>query len=189
MKRGKYLKYLCNEQIKIPKSTQSYHRKKARTDQQLISSHLKQQLYIEKTNEVQDNSKSLAIIIQNKILPEKISLNSIHDFHNTTSSNDVVTDFFEMDFSFEHTKEDLSAAALTFYFSGKMTQEHFSKALKFFNLTSNIKIPTTFGSLKNIITSDNGSIRFDKRNFYQNCNKLVTLKSQYQRACDTCQYK
>ena len=40
-----------------------------------------------------------------------------------------------MDISFEHTKDDLSVAALTFYFSGKMTQEHLSKALKFFYLT------------------------------------------------------
>ena len=88
---------------------------------------------------MQDSHESLAIITQNKILPEKISLNSINHIHNTASSNDVETDFLRWIFLL-NTKEDLSVAALTFYFSGKRTQEHFSKALKFFYLTPNIKI-------------------------------------------------
>ena len=129
-----------------------------------------------------DNFLSVNFVIN------EMNASSIEASDEILESNDDNQKLFEMNLNEEHSKEDLAAAALSFFFAGKMTQEHFSKCMKFFNLTSKIKIPTTFSSLKKLITDQAESISFEKQLFCKNCNEHVQYK-RYKRNCEHCNYK
>ena len=83
-------------------------------------------------------------------------------------------------------KDELCAAALSFFFAGKMTQDQFSIGMKFFNLMSDIKLPIRFNNIKNYVCSNRQDrINYEKKNFYRKCQLLIKTV-RYQRNCSIC---
>ena len=83
-------------------------------------------------------------------------------------------------------KEELCAAALVFFFSGKMSQSQFSVATKLINLVSNIKMPTSFDNVKkHICLNSEDKIKYEKYSFCSKCS-LIIQTTRYQRRCVNC---
>ena len=63
----------------------------------------------------------------------------------------------------EITKQELSAAYLSAFYSGSITQESLTTFLQLHNIHSPIKIPTSFSNLTNVL-SKNGNLFYNQNN-------------------------
>lgn len=85
------------------------------------------------------------------------------------------------------TKEELAAAYLTLFFESKITQEALTTIIKLSNITSAIKLPTSFDGLLNILTNKDILVDYQKSWFCGNCLKHISsLESRLQRICLKC---
>jgi hypothetical protein len=90
----------------------------------------------------------------------------------------------------EMSKEDLAAVHLAAFYDSKMTQSGLTTFLQLSNISSNIKLPTTFDGLVRILTEDKPKPVDSKSWFCGVCLKNVTnLKNRFQRECETCKAK
>jgi hypothetical protein len=87
----------------------------------------------------------------------------------------------------------LAAAYLTLFFKGKLTQSALSVTIELANITSSVKLPTSFDGLVNKIIKKNPknkerNLDYDKTWFCGYCIKLTTVleRDRFQRECINC---
>jgi hypothetical protein len=87
----------------------------------------------------------------------------------------------------------LAAAYLTLFFKGKFTQRALSATIELGNLTSPVKLPTSFDGLVNKITKNNAHKHernhdYDKTWFCGYCIKSTSVleRDRFQRECINC---
>ncbi len=84
-------------------------------------------------------------------------------------------------------KEDLAAAYLAAFYSGKTSQTSLTDYLKLSNIYSQIKLPTTFDGLKNLVQGKSCDFQYDKTWFCGICLKsFKSLSTRFQRSCNVC---
>ena len=95
--------------------------------------------------------------------------------------------------AFTYTEEELAAAYLTLFFKGKLTQSALSVTIELANITSSVKLPTSFDGLVNKIIKKNPknkerNLDYDKTWFCGYCIKLTTVleRDRFQRECINC---
>ena len=176
-----YFQYLYDDNILVPRSTIKRRKRKLKQNEAVISNEEKKS----------DTLSSPVLFNVEDIRSEESGAIHEQTLENENDEDNNINDFSNSNFlTSETNKEELCAAALTFFFTGKMTQSHLSFGLKFFNLTSSIKIPLTFDALlKNITNNHNKVIEAQKIYFCFNCKQEIKIDSRYQRSCITCQSK
>jgi hypothetical protein len=76
---------------------------------------------------------------------------------------------------------------LTLFFDAKITQMALKKIIQLANITSKIKLPTSFDGLLNILIKKESLIDYDKSWFCGNCLKSISiLENRLQRSCSKC---
>ena len=193
--RGKYLKYLTDTDVTVPRSTilsriKKNLRKTQNSSVQNIpdTSNIKEQID-NKINEtiIDSDFQQFDFDLNNKIQQEEFVLQTNHQFNLTGDTNMEESHFIKLNLTESNTKEEYCSAALAFFFSGRMSQDHFSSAIKFFNLGSAVKLPTRFDLIRNSIKSNREEIIPTKKIYYcKTCNIEIHLKTRYQRICDNC---
>ena len=80
----------------------------------------------------------------------------------------------------------MAAAYLTLFFKGKFTQSALSTAIELSNISSPIKLPTSFDGLLNLITNKKTLVEYEKTWFCGYCLKsFLRLDNRFQRLCST----
>ena len=96
-------------------------------------------------------------------------------------------DFSDLIITEDITKDELAAAYLTLFFDAKVTQTALATTIKLFNITSSIKLPSSFDGLLNILVNKSDLLDFKKTWFCGCCLKLITaLENRSQRLCSKC---
>jgi hypothetical protein len=87
-------------------------------------------------------------------------------------------------------REELAAAYLAAFFAGKITQSALSSFLELSNITTQVKLPTSFDGLIGILIG-NKNLKTYKKTFYcSSCLKLLTnVSSKLDRMCKVCSKK
>ena len=150
-KRGKYFKYLFDDKQNVPRSTLCRKRKlenSSNNEDNSMKNHSSLNLKITTLTEVNaQNFVNDSNEVQTSIESDETHINQLNrdtvlDPEDIQGCNaEVVSEFdhedkpnyFNINLNDEHSKEDLCAASLAFFFSGKMTQHHFLNGIKFFN--------------------------------------------------------
>jgi hypothetical protein len=210
--RGRYKRYLYSNNINIPKSTKYYQLNNLKTnkneiviperectqnqafndyDQSLNSDHNQNQ--IKAISEMNPNS----LVTLETLNEDEEESQSSNQHNHLNSDQDLDDDFCEV-FSnaFEHqsqeeiNKNDLACAYLTAFFSGRTSQTSLSDFLKLSNVTSTIKLPTSFNGLRDIIMSEKQILTHEKSWHCINCMKTFDkLNHRLQRTCSNCKTK
>jgi len=90
-------------------------------------------------------------------------------------------------FGEEITEEALAAAYLSAFYNGRTTQSSLADYLKLSNLTSQIKLPTTFNGLRNLVMGNHEQLTYSKSWYCSNCMKIYDkLSNSHQRLCTVC---
>ena len=88
------------------------------------------------------------------------------------------------------TEEELAAAYLAAFFNGKTTQSSIKDFLQLSNISSNVKLPTSFDGLVKVLTGEKPKFMHSKSWFCNICKKQVKkLTNRFQRECETCKSK
>ena len=84
----------------------------------------------------------------------------------------------------EITKEELSAAYLAAFYNCGPTQRTLTDFLQLHNISSSIKLPTTFSGLINVIDENFNALSYKKSWYCVTCmKKFDELNNRYQREC------
>lgn len=120
-------------------------------------------------------------------------MDSTNDYeHQTNDHDDYDTDLTtqtnkRVKYTNEISREDLAAAYLTGFFDGRITQSTVSNFLSISNITSEVKLPTSFDGLINLLIGTANYKKFKKAYYCSNClSTIETLNSRYQRVCEKC---
>ena len=190
-KRGPYFKYLRNEDRLIPASTKSSRKKRKIEIENLqnMSTITSKINFSNVAMNAENNSPQNEFTNVDIYIDHVVNMIYEDDVLIVNESDDDTSEETFMIEGNDTNKTELCAAALAFYFSGRMAQEHFSIAIKFFNLSSSIKLPTSFDYVKNAICSDNDLITFEKKYFCSKCSQEYKLEQRYQPAFVICSSK
>ena len=179
-KRGRYFKYLRDNKIKIPRTTLLYRSKLRAND---ITRHQSPVDNLQKKNIFEERKN-------NNVISEDDYDGFINEQSSESEDDDnLITHAFQYG-NFQNEKnstEELCAAAMAFYYSGNMTQIHFSSAMRFFNLGGNLELPTSFDQVAKYLSGDNNcNIGYNKIFFCKLCNTEKKILNRYDRLCNTC---
>ena len=85
-------------------------------------------------------------------------------------------------------REEQAAAYLTLFFKGKLTQTALATAIELSNITSSVKIPTSFDGLLNIISNKANLAEYDTTWYCGFCLICIPDKDlpAFQRECSVC---
>ena len=203
-KRGKYKRYLLDSSVKMPPSTFYKKRKLLQNNESVAATvdndidndnDIIQTIQNEQANlEIYHDNLNFTNSASNIILQDDDSNNysSDHientDFNSIDSDNDLDhDDFIDIFGQTQLTKEDLSAAYLTAFFSGKITQTALKDFISISNIASEIKLPTSFDGLTKVLMGKNNIYKYTKSWFCGVCLKTFNkMEDRYQRSCSQC---
>ena len=183
--RGKYKQYAWNSSVSVPRSTICGNKK------QIASPYIQRHEYVQSscnnitacdspinvsTNDVptriDDTTVSDAMF--NDLLGENRSpvfsddeINSFNKYRNESGNDDDVCLFNELGAALNNLNNilpsDLSAAYLAAFFNGSTSQNSLSDYLTLSNITSIIKIPTTFNGLTNLLIGNKINLGYEQK--------------------------
>jgi len=109
-----------------------------------------------------------------------------YDHDNNTES--IFEDFVKAIDSETINETDLATAYLAAFFNGRTTQDSLSDYLTLSNISSKIKLPTSFNGLTNLVFGGQKStLDYEKYWFCNSCVKKVdSLSDRHQRSCPSC---
>jgi hypothetical protein len=90
----------------------------------------------------------------------------------------------------EISKEELAAAYLVAFFNGTITQSALKDFIALSNITSEIKLPSSFDGLAKVLMNENRVYDYQKKWFCGVClNTFEKLDDRFQRSCKKCNVK
>jgi hypothetical protein len=211
IKRGKYKKYLWDSTQKIPKSTVSDQRKKLKAsdinehqvpvrqnETPAYSSDPNFEISYEDETTTYNLDTNLDILNDDEqtsqnhsnVLNEDNEISLLNENNETSRTEECMSDFIEAISSDDVTQTELVTAYIAAFFNGRTTQTSLSDFIKLSNITSQVKLPTSFDGLKNIVVGKNNSLVYSKTWFCNVCIKPITsLNHRLDRHCPICKTK
>ena len=211
--RGKYKQYVYDPYIKMPKQTK-HNILKSSPQININKSNLDKTPTFEYNNSDTGNALNFNLDIDNSlndyptpnldnpgISKDFVTMKVIEDdedeanfnkYNNNSNDDDEEDDFIsELTNAYQSDEEinqkDLASAYLSAFYSGRTTQSSLSDYLKLSNITSQIKLPTSFNGLRDIVMGKNELLTYSKSWYCKNCVKTFqTLDSRHQRLCKFC---
>jgi hypothetical protein len=178
----------------MPKST---HYKKIKTFHQKPSNNEnddEQQSTSENNNNINndinfDNTSHQMHFKQDNILEDNVNYSDNSD--EVQIENDESNEIGEISDCNAIKQEELAAAFLAYFYNGTRTsQSSLSDYLKLSNISSPIKLPTTFDGLSSLLINKTTKLKYVKSWFCCFCLKTIDkLNDRYQRNCPTCHSK
>jgi len=199
----KYKQYLWNDQVSMPKSTKYFKRKNqtnSTKNSQVPNFSIDQYLTLENSTNSENSHGNLnqtlnyTTNLESDFADANLECEDETIIHNTNENNynhldeqNSFPDLIEALSSDEITKNDLAIAYLSAFFNGHSTQESLSDFIKLSNLTSHIKLPTTFEGLSNLVIGKANNLHFKKTWFCDICIKpFENTDNRLQRSCNVC---
>jgi len=196
-RRGRYKAYILNSSLEIPVSTRNDHRHAQVFNQEASTSFHYPSNASTIITHFNQTDESVPTQAQNseEIHQTNDSVDSIENLSDTENAEDDPSDSLADELSSfvsndEITREELAAAYLAAFFNGKTTQSSIKDFLQLSNITSNIKLPTTFDGLVKLLIKEQLNFIELKSWFCGTClKKIPKLKDRFQRECDICKSK
>ena len=117
---------------------------------------------------------------------EEIISSDKYDLRKDVEEN-VFDDFIEANSTGVINQNDLATAYLAAFFNGRTTQDSLKDYLRLSNFSSQIKLPTTFDGLSQLVVGKKNSVKFEKSWFCNTCTKQIkSLHNRLQRSCPFC---
>ena len=206
LKRGRYKQYLWNKDAKIPKTT--YYRNTHDGDQhQNFQKEFSPVTNLAKTSDencqIEDfyESDSIETLVENAA--DEINNNSNDNLNlidslvndNILYDNNESEDVFDENelnnlFSSNNiNKEDLSAAYLTAFFNGRISQKSLKDFIMISNISSEIKMPSNFDGLAKVLIGTEYIYKYIKSWFCGVCLETFKEVDRFQRMCNKCNVK
>ena len=104
---------------------------------------------------------------------EEIISSDKYDLRKDVEEN-VFDDFIEANSTGVINQNDLATAYLAAFFNGRTTQDSLKDYLRLSNFSSQIKLPTTFDGLSQLVVGKKNSVKFEKSWFCNTCTKQIT---------------
>lgn len=190
--RGPYKRYLFDSTIEVPDSTKNDHKRKKST---ITSNENIHQMNQTLDDECVDSDENLQIHLENDMVirdgsfirQEEQTVNLNEEISNSDQlNNDEAINTHSDIFHDNLTKEDMAAAYLASFFSGKTTQKSLADYLHLSNMFSSTQLPTSFDGLISLIV-DKKKLKFEKKWYCGVCLKSIEeLATRFQRNCTTC---
>ena len=191
--RGKYKQYLINKNSPTPKRTRTrYKLEQPRAIQHENSIPCVIPKTIESTISIETPIISSTSISVESDIPDENYVQIQNDNDDELIENNDEELQFDADdlhniLNEEINKEELSAAYLAAFYNCGPTQRTLTDFLQLHNISSSIKLPTTFSGLINVIDESFNALSYKKSWYCGTCmKKLDELNNRFQRECGIC---
>ena len=198
--RGKYKQYLWDNNKKIPSRTHTYQRRLLNLPKQKenetinnLETPLDDNIVFNTFNNFLNNAPEEIPTFPNEINnnnddidDDELLINDKYDETHEIEEN-IFSDYIESHDQEEITQEDLAVSYLAAFFNGRTTQDSFKDYLTLTNFTSQVKLPTTFDGLNNLVVGKKNALSYEKSWFCNTCIKPIKqLDNRLQRLCLDC---
>lgn len=208
--RNRYKQFLHNPNVKVPPST-FYKNKKQINFHNLTATtpNIQNSTHLTDGNSALNNNDSLTdnsvpthyiseyIIESNNnetneyenldILSDIVNENPLNESNHHDFDAEELNNLFDQQ---EITAEELASAYLVAFFNGSITQKALKDFITLSNISSDIKLPSSFDGLAKLLMKSEHTKNYTKSWFCGVClTTFDNLNNRFQRSCEKCQVK